>query len=119
MARWTLLLLLIGSLLACGGDSTEPNTTGLTTGGADGPQLRIEGRSFGSAPALAPGDSMTIVNLDSVRHTFSSGDDSWEAVEISGNSEAEFAVPDGLAAGSYPFFCEVHSAMGGTLTVAG
>jgi len=114
MKRWIALLSLI--VVACGADSTEPNTT---VGGDGGPQMTIEGREFGSAPELSPGDSMTIVNLDSVRHTFSSGDDSWEAVEIGGNSETMFVVPDGLAAGSYVFFCEVHSDMGGNLTIAG
>ena len=62
---------------------------------------------------------MTIVNLDSVRHTFTSGDGSWEAVAIVGNSEAEFVVPDALAPGSYVFFCEVHGDMGGSLTIGG
>lgn len=115
MARRLLLFALVCALLACGGNSTEPNTT--TVGESDGPQLTIEGRSFGAAPDLGPGESMTIVNLDSVRHTFTSGDDSWEAVEIVGDSQAQFTVPAELAAGSYTFFCEVHSDMGGTLTV--
>ncbi len=112
MKRWIALLSI---LVACGADSTEPNTT---VGGDGGPQLTIEGRSFGTVPELSPGDSITIVNLDSVRHTFSSSDDSWETVEIPGDSEAEFVAPDELAAGSYVFFCEVHSDMGGTLTIA-
>ncbi|MGI8516832.1 MAG: hypothetical protein ACR2ME_00575 [Acidimicrobiia bacterium] len=114
MKRWIALLSLI--VVACGANSTDPNTT---VGGEDGPQMTIEGREFGSTPELSPGDSMTIVNLDSVRHTFSSGDDSWEAVEIAGNSEADFVAPDDLAADSYVFFCEVHSDMGGNLTIAG
>lgn len=110
-----MMLLALG---ACAGESTEPNTT-VGVGGGDGPQLTIEGRAFGSTPTLAPGEAMTIVNLDSVRHTFSSGDDSWPTVEIAGNSEAEFVVPDALAPGSYVFFCEVHSDMGGSLTISG
>ncbi len=114
----------IGGILivaACGGDvqsTTTAEETGSTSGG-DGPILTIEGRSFGSVPDLAPGESMTIVNLDSVRHTFSSGDDSWESVELPGDSEASFTVPDDLAPGDYIFFCEVHADMGGRLTVTG
>ena len=62
---------------------------------------------------------MTIVNGDSVRHTFTSGDDSWPSVDIAGDTSAQFTVPSDLAPGSYVFFCEVHSDMGGTLTVSG
>ena len=107
-------------LVACGGgadDSTTAAPGGTSSG--DGPILTIEGRAFGSVPQLAPGDSMTIVNLDSVRHTFTSGDDSWESVELAGASEATFTVPDDLAPGDYIFFCEVHADMGGRLTITG
>ena len=106
---------------ACGGDAKGTTTAGVTgsTSAGDGPILTIEGRSFGSVPDLAPGESMTIVNLDSVRHTFTSGDDAWESVELPGDSEASFTVPAELAPGDYIFFCEVHADMGGRLTVTG
>ncbi|HJU81975.1 MAG TPA: cupredoxin domain-containing protein [Acidimicrobiia bacterium] len=115
---------LIGAILivtACGGDAQSTTSAGSpgTTSAGDGPILTIEGRSFGSVPDLAPGESMTIVNLDSVRHTFTSGDDSWESVDVAGDSEATFTVPDQLAPGDYVFFCEVHADMGGRLTVTG
>lgn len=118
---------LIGGILivvGCGGDAQSTTAAGATgstsaTSAGDGPILTIEGRSFGSVPDLAPGESMTIVNLDSVRHTFTSGDDSWAAVELAGDSEATFTVPGGLAPGDYIFFCEVHADMGGRLTVTG
>jgi plastocyanin len=108
-------------LVACGGDADTPTTLAPSEGtsGGDDPTLTIEGRAFGAAPQLAPGDSMTIANLDSVRHTFTSGDDSWESVELPGGSEATFTVPDALAPGDYIFFCEVHADMGGRLTITG
>jgi plastocyanin len=121
--RLRILGLLSGILLtaACGGDAQSTTTAGSTgpASAGDGPMLTIEGRSFGSAPDLASGESMTIVNLDSVRHTFTSGDDSWPAVEVAGDSEATFTVPDDLAPGDYIFFCEVHADMGGRLTITG
>lgn len=122
MGKWLLVLgLLLLLLVACGGEGDSPTTVAPAgdTSGGDDPILTIEGRAFGSVPQLAPGDSMTIVNLDSVRHTFTSGDDSWESVELAGESEATFTVPDGLAPGDYIFFCEVHADMGGRLTVTG
>ncbi|HJU80702.1 MAG TPA: cupredoxin domain-containing protein [Acidimicrobiia bacterium] len=111
----------IAIVAACGGDDQSTTTAGVTgpTSAGDGPILTIEGRSFGSVPDLAPGESMTIVNLDSVRHTFTSGDDAWESVELPGDSEASFTVPAELAPGDYIFFCEVHADMGGRLTVTG
>jgi plastocyanin len=114
--RFGLLLLIVGILTCGGGDATDPNTT---VGDTDGPRMTIEGRSFGSTPDLAPGDSMTIVNLDSVRHTFTAGDNSWPSVDIAGDAQATFTVPDDLAPGDYTFFCQVHADMGGTLTVTG
>lgn len=111
---WALAALIAG---ACG-NGAGPAPTEETSAG-DGPVLSIQGRAFGSVPQLAPGESMVIVNLDSVRHTFTSADDSWEAVELAGDSEAPFTVPGDLAPGRYIFFCEVHSDMGGSLTVAG
>lgn len=106
------MTLIIG-LIGCSPDSTTPNTTPASEG--EGARLTIEGRAFGSAPDLAPSETLTIVNLDSVRHTFSSDDGSWERVEIAGNSEASFVAPDD--AGTYRFFCEVHPDMGGSITI--
>ncbi|HJQ96394.1 MAG TPA: cupredoxin domain-containing protein [Acidimicrobiia bacterium] len=122
MGKWSLVLgLLLLLLVACGGEADSPTTVAPAgdTSGGDDPILTIEGRAFGSVPQLASGESMTIVNLDSVRHTFTSGDDSWESVELAGDSEATFTVPDGLPPGDYIFFCEVHADMGGRLTVTG
>jgi plastocyanin len=81
--------------------------------------LTIEGRSFGQAPEVAAGESFTIVNLDSARHTFTSSDGSWEQVDLPGDSQVPFTVPEALAPGRYVFFCAIHSDMGGSLTVAG
>lgn len=111
------LIVLALILAACAGQSA-PNTTSAPLP-ADGPTLNIEGRAFGRVPELAPGDSMTIVNNDSVRHTFTSGNDSWESVDIAGDTSATFTVPADLAPGRYVFFCQVHADMGGTLTVSG
>ena len=112
MRRLLVALLVIG-LAACSASGSG------TTAASDLPPLTIEGRAFGAAPTVSPGDSFDIVNLDSVRHTFSSGDGSWKQVDVPGNATVTFTVPASLAAGSYVFFCAVHSDMGGTLTVGG
>jgi plastocyanin len=81
--------------------------------------MTIEGISFGQAPTVGPGDSFSIVNRDSVRHTFTSPDGLWPEVAIGGGATAEFTVPADLAPGTYPFVCTVHPSMGGNLTVTG
>lgn len=118
----TTLALLMVAVLACGGEGDtatgSPSTTAAATEAA-GPTLTIEGRSFGQAPEVAAGESFTIVNLDSARHTFSSSDGSWEQVDVPADSQVPFTVPDSLAPGRYVFFCAIHSDMGGSLTIAG
>ena len=120
------LVVMVVAVLACGGEGDtavgSPSTTAgatETTGAPTGPTLTIEGRSFGVAPEVAAGDSFTIVNLDSTRHTFSSSDGAWEQVDLAVESQTPFTVPDELAPGRYVFFCAIHSDMSGSLTVSG
>ena len=122
---------LVVAVVACGdnGDtatgsqantSTPANeTTANETTAPAGPTLTIEGLAFGEPPEVGPGESFTIVNLDSARHTFSSSDGSWEQVEVPAQSQVPFTVPASLAPGRYVFFCAVHSNMGAALTVSG
>lgn len=122
----TVLVLMIVAVIACGGEGDtatgSPSTTSAateTTAAPTGPTLTIEGRSFGQAPEVAAGESFTIINLDSARHTFTSSDGSWEQVDLPADSQVPFTVPDALAPGRYVFFCAIHSDMGGSLTIAG
>jgi plastocyanin len=120
-------MLLATLALACGGEgatavgsqtSVAGDDTATTSGAASAaPTMTIEGRVFGPAPEVAAGESFTIINLDSTRHTFSSSDGSWEQVDLAPDSQVSFTVPEGLAPGKYVFFCAIHSSMGGTLTV--
>jgi plastocyanin len=114
----TALALLVVAVLACGGEGDTATGTE-TTDAPTGPTLTIEGRSFGAAPEVAAGESFTIVNLDSTRHTFSSSDGAWEQVDLPVESQTPFTVPDSLAPGRYVFFCAVHSDMSGSMTVSG
>ena len=111
------LILLATLALACGGRGET--ATGSQTAVSTGLNLTIEGRAFGSAPEVAAGEGFTIINLDSVRHTFSSADGSWEQVDLAGDSQVSFTVPESLAAGRYIFFCAIHSDMGGSLSITG
>lgn len=107
-----LIVLLI--VAACGGGGS-----GATTPTPSGPTLTIEGRAFGQAPAVGAGETLTVSNLDSVRHTVTSPDGRWEEVSVEGNATASLAVPADLAPGIYQFVCAVHPSMSGQLTVSG
>jgi len=126
------LLALMAAVVACSGvgdtaigsQTLSPTTTTAaastdTSAAPTGPTLTIEGRSFGRAPDVAAGETFTIVNLDSTRHTFSSSDGAWEEVQLPVESQVPFTIPDSLAPGRYIFFCAVHSDMSGSLTVTG
>ena len=126
------LLALMAAVVACSGvgdtatvsQTLSPTTTTAaastdTSVAPTGPTLTIEGRSFGRAPEVAAGETLTIVNLDSTRHTFSSSDGAWEQVQLPVESQVSFTVPDSLAPGRYVFFCAVPSDMSGSLTVTG
>ncbi|MGZ5385333.1 MAG: cupredoxin domain-containing protein [Acidimicrobiia bacterium] len=126
------LVAMVVAVLACGGEgdtatgspsttaaATETTAATVTTASPTGPTLTIDGRSFGLAPEVAAGDSFTIVNLDSTRHTFSSSDGAWEQVDLAVESQTPFTVPDDLVPGRYVFFCAIHSDMSGSLTVSG
>jgi plastocyanin len=130
--RFVSLVLLATLAFACGGegDTAVGSQTAVTAGNtattvtpdtaaSTGLTLTIEGRAFGQPPEVAAGESFTIINLDSARHTFSSGDGSWEQVDLAGDSQVSFTVPPNLAPGQYVFFCAIHSDMGGSLTVTG
>ena len=130
--RFVSLLLLATLVVACGGegDTAVGSQTAVTAGNtaatvtsdtaaSTGLTLTIEGRAFGQPPEVAAGESFTIINLDSTRHTFSSADGSWEQVDLAADSQVSFTVPEALAPGRYVFFCAIHSDMGGSLTVTG
>ncbi|MGH8928678.1 MAG: cupredoxin domain-containing protein [Acidimicrobiia bacterium] len=115
--RAFLLLSVCVALIACGG---EGGTAEGTTASADsGATLTVQGVAFGQPPAVAAGDTFTIVNLDSTRHTFTSSDGAWEQVDLPAETEVQFTVPASLAPGSYPFVCTIHPSMSGNLTVSG
>jgi plastocyanin len=68
--------------------------------------------------SVATGTTVTFVNEDSVRHTFTSGegeaDGTFDLETVAEGDTAEFTFDE---AGTYPYFCEVHASMTGTITV--
>lgn len=79
-----------------------------------GATLEIADFAF-SAPASAPGATVTVSNRDDFPHTASADDGSFDSGTVNAGAAGTFAAPS--APGAYPFHCEIHPQMNGTLTV--
>lgn len=140
-AAGAVVALLFG-LAACGddddddvsagsGDGTTVTTAGAT--GSDDPygQGTTAGDTGGDAAAdtveaidfeltsitVAPGAEVTFENKGEAPHTMTADDDAFDTGTVEPGASATVAAP--AEPGDYPFHCEIHPAMTGTLTVEG
>lgn len=121
-----LVLLLVCS--ACSGpdQTTEPETTTTvpattTTAAAEDkttPTLSITIASFrfSGDDAGTVGDTVQITNSDSVGHTWTSTDGAFHSGVIGSGETFTYTFED---AGTYPFFCQIHPEMSGSITIDG
>lgn len=126
---WAVMCLAVVLATACssGGSKQEsPSTTELTTSttvasapaGPPAPataQITIDGFSYGQPITVAPGAKITVVNKDSAEHTVTSNTPGKFDADVGGNAQATFTAPND--AGSYPYHCNFHPSMHGTLVV--
>lgn len=78
--------------------------------------ITIEDFSFGAALTVGVGDPLIVVNEDGVPHTWTSDDDIFDSGTLGSGDSFEYAFEE---PGEYPFFCEIHPGMTGTITVTG
>ncbi|MER5863551.1 cupredoxin domain-containing protein [Kitasatospora sp. NPDC002040] len=82
--------------------------------------VRVTIKEFTFGPdkfTVSPGATVTVVNEDSTAHTLTAtGSGGFDSGTIGAGKTATFTAP--TAPGSYPFICELHQFMKGTLTVA-
>jgi len=96
-----------------GAPATSAGSTGETTApAAGGATLTISGFAFSPLTAAA-GETITITNDDSAKHTVTADDDSF-SVEVPGGGTAELVID---AAGTYAIHCNIHPQMSGEITV--
>ncbi len=124
MKRLTLILglgALAAVLAACSGSSAG---TAAPAGSVDPNAIVVTANNLAfsptevSAPADAP-FAIVFDNQEGVPHNMAISDAAGTKVftgEIVSNQQVTYSVP-ALAAGSYPFVCEVHPDMKGTITV--
>jgi plastocyanin len=106
---------------ACGGDDddgsddeTSAGTTADDAGGGD-PVITIKNLTFSGADSVKAGTSVTVKNEDSTRHTFTpdnAGD--FQAATLEGGKSTSIDFEE---AGTFPYHCEIHSTMKGTIEV--
>ena len=94
---------------AAGGATTAP-----PTGSTAANTVTIKGFAFTSPPVKA-GSKVTVKNEDSVTHTYTADDKSFDSGRVDGGKSAQFTAPSNP--GDYKVHCEIHTSMTGTLTV--
>ena len=124
MKRLTLILglgALAAVLAACSGSSAG---TAAPAGSVDPNAIVVTAKDLKFSPTevSAPADAafeIVFDNQEGVPHNMAISDSTGTNVfkgEIVSNQKVSYSVP-ALAAGSYPFVCEVHPDMKGTITV--
>lgn len=103
---WLATVLLVA---ACSGDagSEQPG---------DGATITISGFSFGEPLTVAAGTEVTVVNEDQATHTWTSNQGLWDSGNLAPGASFSHTFEE---PGEYPFFCAIHSNMGGSVTVTG
>jgi plastocyanin len=107
------------TLAACGGSSgaAAPASSG-TSPGSTANTIVIKSFMFHPASlTVSPGATVMVHNEDSVTHTLSDKADPklFSTGDVSPNQTKTIKAPS--KAGSYPFICQIHQYMAGTLVV--
>lgn len=131
----TLICLLAIVAAACGGEqqatppettttaaatpTTDADATTTTAGDDESPPtlaIAIAGFQFSGDETGAVGDTVQVTNSDSVGHTWTSTDGAFHSGVIGSGETFTFTFEE---PGTYPFFCQIHPAMSGTITIDG
>ena len=121
------LLLVIGLLVvACGdsgGDTTTtavPDTSAPDTsapgGSAGEATITIADFTFDGPSTVAVGDTIEVVNEDTVGHTWTATGGEFNSGTLATGDTFEFTFEE---AGEFDYFCSIHPDMTGTITVEG
>lgn len=78
--------------------------------------ITIVDLSFTGSPSIAVGEPLTIVNSDTLAHTWTAEDFSFNSGNISPGAQYTHTFDE---AGVYAYFCEIHPEMTGAVTVTG
>jgi plastocyanin len=117
-------------LASCGSSDTKtnepasvpaaPSTAAASTaaGGSDAAGgIVIEGFNYSGTLTVKPSAEVTVNNKDTVAHTATAKDKSFDSGNIDAGASGKFTAPS--KAGSYPIICKYHPRMAATLIVKG
>jgi plastocyanin len=106
---------LVLALGACGDDDSNAGSSDEGTSGSGSADATLEVDSIAYHDVSAPaGGTLEIINSSGTGHTFTADDGAFD--ESYGADESiSVDVPD--EPGDYPFHCEIHASMTGTLSV--
>jgi plastocyanin len=119
---------LVSIVVGCSGNGDDSSDTSVapdTTSAApdtsapveDGATITISNFQFTGATSVAVGEELTVVNEDSVPHSWTSDDDVFDSGQLGQGENFEFTFEE---PGEYTFFCVIHpDAMTGSITVEG
>jgi plastocyanin len=127
MARFHRAALAVSAVIAsaCGSSGTSapaasaaPAAPAAPAAAAAATSIDIQGFKFPANIDAAKGTKVTWTNKDSTKHTVTSGTRPNKDGKFDGQLDAagtfSFTFTD---AGTYPYFCSIHSSMNGTITV--
>ena len=114
-ARLVLAGLCAVALVACGpSGSSSSSGSSASDAGSTASTITIEDFSFTTPDSVSPGATITVDNKDGTAHTVTSdAGDAFDDPASPGTSS--FTAP--TEPGSYPFHCNIHPEMHGTLVV--
>ena len=110
------------TFVACASTATGPTASAAATSAApaaDTKTVTIKGFAFSpTTMTIANGTKVTVTNMDSATHTFTSGanrtKDGKIDQQLSGGTETTVTFD---TAGTFEIFCQIHSSMHLTMTV--
>lgn len=118
---WTQRLVICAALVlpvtACGSSdsarSAETTPTTAATGSSDSTVV-VQNYTFPAVSTTA-GTTLTLVDKDDEQHTMTADDGSFKGGPFNNKAPGTLVAPS--KPGSYPFHCEIHPTMHGTLVV--
>ena len=116
--RALLALVATVAIAAACSSPAAPAATSAPAAAAGSVNIDVQGFKFTPNTDVAPGTTVTWTNKDSVGHTVTSGtrpnkDGKFDG-QLDANGTFSFTF---TAAGTYQYFCTIHSTMNGTITV--
>lgn len=90
--------------------------TQTTEAAEDGATIEINALSFGGPVTISTGETVRVVNNDTLAHTWTSEDDLFDVSLSPGGGRGSFTFEE---SGTFSFFCQIHPSMTGSVTVEG